>query len=182
MTHVFPNGYRRVGDERSFEQKLLDLQNECFRRFDAMADAHAKALAAQSAVHAKAIAALRAEIAAERRAKDEAVNRLTPQLNAERRARGAAVSAVTTVHAADMQAERSARAEVVNELLTLSALAGISGYAADGFRPLLRPELLSAAALRYRDVMALRNHIANHFDGPSRPPPAFVCSHQTDER
>jgi hypothetical protein len=55
---------------------------------------------------------------------------------------------------------------VANELLTLTVIAGTSGSAADAFRPLMRPELLSAAAPRYRDVPALRNHIANKFDGP----------------
>jgi hypothetical protein len=56
---VFPNGYRRVGDERSPYQLVLDLQNECFRRFDEMAAALATERAARQrdvAAHAKAIA------------------------------------------------------------------------------------------------------------------------------
>jgi hypothetical protein len=100
---VFPNGYRRVGDERSFEQKLIDLQNECFRRMDAQDTTIAKLtadlsaeraarlreaaeqerrLSQQNAAHAKAIAALRVELAVERRAKDEAVSRITAQRSA----------------------------------------------------------------------------------------------------
>jgi hypothetical protein len=65
LTHVFPNGYRRVGDERSFEQKMLDLQNECFRRFDEMS----AALRTERAARQRDVAMLRAELMAERRAK-----------------------------------------------------------------------------------------------------------------
>jgi hypothetical protein len=110
LTHVFPNGYRRVGDERSAEQKLLDLQNECFRRMDAMTTemaglraelraertarqreaaammaAHASAIAALKAEHTKAVAALRAEAAANWRASEAADNALVAQRNSERR-------------------------------------------------------------------------------------------------
>jgi hypothetical protein len=77
---VFPNGYGRVGDERSFEQKLIDLQNECFRRMDAQdttiakltADLKAERIAREraEAAHFKTTAALRAELAAERRARE----------------------------------------------------------------------------------------------------------------
>jgi hypothetical protein len=94
---VFPNGYRRVGDERSVDQKLLDLQDACFRRMDAMETAQAAqartiakftadlqnervAWEREIVVHSKAIAAIKSELAAERRAKDSAVSRLTAAL------------------------------------------------------------------------------------------------------
>ena len=34
FTHIFPNGYRRITDPRSVEQKIIDLQNEMFRRLE----------------------------------------------------------------------------------------------------------------------------------------------------
>jgi hypothetical protein len=61
---AFPNGYRRVGDERSFEQKLIDLQNECFRRMDAQDTTIAKLtadLSAERAARQKEVTALKAE-------------------------------------------------------------------------------------------------------------------------
>jgi hypothetical protein len=36
---AFPNGYRRVADECSFEQKLLHLQEDLFKRMEATSTA-----------------------------------------------------------------------------------------------------------------------------------------------
>jgi hypothetical protein len=139
LTHVFPNGYRRVGDERSPYQLVLDLQNECFRRFDEMVTA----LATERAARQRDVAALRAELMAERRAKDEAVSRLTAQLCAERRARDTAIIALSReLHAA----RRQLTADMQPAINSATALAAVFGprLSCTGSTPLLRNAISNA--------------------------------------
>jgi hypothetical protein len=135
---VFPNGYRRVGDERTPYQLVLDLQNECFRRMDAMTAAHAEAIgkltadltaeraarqkevAALTAEHAKAMTGLTIRMEAMSSAYAE---KLTIELGAERAARQKEVAALTAEHAksiaqmrAEQQDDRRVHQQTLSEL------------------------------------------------------------------
>ena len=64
LTNVFPNGYRRVADERSTEAENAPLQDECFRKFDKMTQAVGKLtadLSAEREARQKEVAATSAE-------------------------------------------------------------------------------------------------------------------------
>jgi hypothetical protein len=109
LTHVFPNGYRRVAaDERAPQRMILDLQNHLFERIDALtAD-----LAAERKATAGHVSALRGELEDERQARAQHIHVLTEALAAERKAHADSVAVLRT----ELETERHDRRALVSEL------------------------------------------------------------------
>jgi chromosome segregation ATPase len=112
LTHVFPNGYRRVGDERSVDQKLIHLQSHFFALIELIKADSATGEAAHFFAVKAEVTAVRAELRTEQTARQRDVAALKAELNVQNATHAKAIAAVR----AELTAERRAKDEAVNRL------------------------------------------------------------------